>query len=313
MVYSHLFITFTNDLSAAMIDRVHLRILREIERRGSLTAAAKALSLTQPALTHTIKKLEARLGTALWTKEGRQLQLTPAGTYLQREAARLLPQLEHVDEVLHQYASGDKGMLRIGMECHPCYQWLLKVVQPFLARWPGVDVDVKQQFQFGGLAALFNHDIDILVTPDPVLREGISFAPVLDYEQVLVVAHNSPLGDLDRIDPPQLSDQTLYTYPVDIERLDIYQQFLLPAQCLPKRHKTLEDTEMILQMVAAGRGVTCLPEWLVHTYQKTLPVRALRLGNNGVHKQIHLGYRDYSANHQHITAFVQLARNHESV
>ena len=87
-----------------MIDRVHLRILREIERHGSLTAAAKALSLTQPALTHTIKKLEARLGTSLWTKEGRQLQLTPAGTYLQREAARLLPQLEHVDEVLHQYA-----------------------------------------------------------------------------------------------------------------------------------------------------------------------------------------------------------------
>ena len=87
-----------------MIDRTHLRILREIERQGSLTAAAKSLSLSQSALTHAIKKLEARLGTRLWTKEGRQLQLTRAGTYLQREAARLLPQLEHVDEVLCQYA-----------------------------------------------------------------------------------------------------------------------------------------------------------------------------------------------------------------
>jgi LysR family transcriptional regulator, regulator for metE and metH len=292
-----------------MIDRTHLRILREIERQGSLTAAAKALSLTQSALTHTIKKLEARLGTPLWTKEGRRLQLTPAGAYLQREAARLLPQLEHVDEVLRQYASGDKGMLRIGMECHPCYQWLLQVVQPFLARWPGVDVDVKQQFQFGGLAALFNHDIDILVTPDPVLREGISFEPVLTYEQVLVVDDNSPLAGLDHVEPLQLSDQTLYTYPVASERLDIYQQFLLPAHCLPKRHKTLEDTEMILQMVAAGRGVSSLPDWLVRSYRKTLPIEAIRLGNDGVHKQIHLGYRDDSANNQHVTAFIQMARN----
>jgi LysR family transcriptional regulator for metE and metH len=294
-----------------MIDRTHLRILHEIERQGSLTAAAKALSLTQSALTHTIKKLEARLGIPLWTKEGRRLQLTQAGIYLQREAARLLPQLEHVDEVLHQYASGDKGMLRIGMECHPCYQWLLKIVRPFLASWPDVDVDVKQQFQFGGLAALFNHDIDILVTPDPVLRKGISFESVLSYEQVLVVGDNSPLADLDYIEPPQLSDQTLYTYPVATERLDIYQKFLLPAHCLPKRHKTLEDTEMILQMVAAGRGVSSLPEWLVHTYRKTLPVRAVRLGHDGVRKQVHLGYRDYSANNQHIKAFIQMARMHE--
>ncbi|MEL6723216.1 MAG: LysR family transcriptional regulator [Pseudomonadota bacterium] len=290
-----------------MIDRVHLRILREIERQGSLTAAARALNLTQSALTHTIKKLEARLGISLWIKEGRQLRLTPVGTYLQREAARLLPQLERVDKVLRQYASGDKGMLRIGMECHPCYQWLLKIVKPFLAHWPGVDVDVKQQFQFGGLAALFNHDIDILVTPDPVLRKGLSFEPVLRYEQMLVVGDNSPLANLEHVEPCQISDQTLYTYPVTSERLDIYQQFLLPAHCLPKRHKTLEDTEMILQMVAAGRGVSSLPDWLVDTYRQSLPIQAIRLGKEGVHKQIHLGHRNHSANNQHITAFIQMA------
>jgi LysR family transcriptional regulator for metE and metH len=171
---------------------------------------------------------------------------------------------------------------------------------------------VKQQFQFGGLAALFNHDIDILVTPDPVLREGISFEPVLTYEQVLVVGDKNPLAGLDHVEPLQLSDQTLYTYPVASERLDIYQQFLLPAHCLPKRHKTLEDTEMILQMVAAERGVSSLPDWLLHTYRKTLPVQAVRLGKDGVHKQIHLGYRDDSANNQHITAFIQMALMYET-
>ena len=43
------------------------------------------------------------------------------------------------------------------MECHPCYRWLLKIVAPYLAQWPDVDVDVKQKFQFGGVGALFGH------------------------------------------------------------------------------------------------------------------------------------------------------------
>src|SRR5690606_10594251 len=110
---------------------------------------------------------------------------------------RVLPQLERIDEVLDQYAKGEKGALNIGMECHPCYQWLLRVVNPFLQQWPDVDVDVTQKFQFGGLAALFNYEIDLLVTPDPVLKEGVVFTPVFPYEQVLVVNEQHPFATLD--------------------------------------------------------------------------------------------------------------------
>ncbi|MAC47928.1 MAG: LysR family transcriptional regulator, partial [Oceanospirillum sp.] len=58
-----------------MLERSHLTILRAIEQQGSLTAAANSLYLTQPALSHSIKKLEQQLGTPLWQKEGRQLRL----------------------------------------------------------------------------------------------------------------------------------------------------------------------------------------------------------------------------------------------
>ncbi|MGC8160059.1 LysR substrate-binding domain-containing protein, partial [Salmonella enterica] len=76
----------------------------------------------------------------------------------------VLPQLNLAEERLRQFAQGERGALRIGMECHPCYQWLLKVVSPYLAAWPDVDVDVKQKFQFGGIGALFGYEIDLLVT-----------------------------------------------------------------------------------------------------------------------------------------------------
>lgn len=291
-----------------MIEKIHLHILREVDRQGSLTQAANALHLTQSALSHTIKKLETQIGTSLWTKQGRKLQLTQAGQYLLKEAKRVLPQLERIDEVLTQYANGEKGTLRIGMECYPCYQWLLHIVSDFLKQRPDVDIDVKQRFQFGGMAALFNHDIDLLVTPDPIQRAGACFTPVFDYEQVLVVGNEHKLSCHDFVLPEDLIDQTLYTYPVEIERLDIYKLFLLPANCLPKNHKTIEATEIMLQLVAANRGVATLPRWLLTQFQQQLPLNAVRLGQHGIAKQIHLGMRNDQASDSLAAVLLELAK-----
>lgn len=290
-----------------MIERVHLNILRQIERDGSLTAAARSLHLTQSALSHAIKKLENQSGAQIWVREGRRVQLTAAGRHLLNAAERLLPQLERVDAVLADYASGEQGALRIGMECHPCYQWLLKVVEPYLRAWPGVDLDVIQQFRFGGMAALFNHDIDILVTPDPLAKAGVLFKPVFDYEQVLVVADGHPLAAREFVEAEDLANQVLLSYPVDPTRLDIFTELLGPARTAPRKHKTIESTDIMLQMVAAGRGVAALPKWLVEEYAQRLPISTARLGAQGIPKQIHLGVRQPDRKQRHIAAFLSLA------
>jgi len=291
-----------------MIERIHLSIVREVDRRGSLTAAADVLCLTQSALSHTIKKLEAGLGTPVWTREGRALRLTQAGHVLLDLAERVLPQLEHAERLTREIARGERGTLRIGMECHPCYQWLLKVVAPYLAAWPEVDVDVKQKFQFGGMKALQAYEIDLLVTPDPVFKPGLRFVPVFDYEQVLVVSSGHRLAKKKRAMPADLADEVLITYPVDLERLDIYNQFLLPAGCAPRERKTIETTDIMLQMVASSRGVAALPRWLVDEYAGRMPVTALRL-DEGVFKQIFLGTREADAGTGYLDAFVDLARH----
>ncbi len=292
-----------------MLERIHLAVVREVDRTGSLTAAAGVLCLTQSALSHTVKKIEQQLGTAIWTREGRSLRLTQAGQYLLSVANRVLPQLEHAEGTLRGYAEGQRGTLRIGMECHPCYQWLLKVVAPYLTAWPDVDVDVKQKFKFGGIGALFSHEIDMLVTPDPLQRHGLRFEPVLDYEQVLVVAKSHPFASLPFVVPKQFAKETLITYPVEIERLDIYTQFLLPAGCSPMKHRTIETTDIMLEMVASGRGVAALPKWLAEEYLGKIPVAWVRLGKEGISKKLFLGMRDADCGINFIGAFVDLARN----
>lgn len=291
-----------------MIERIHLAILRELARQGSVTAAAAALHLTQSALSHSIKKLEQQAGTALWDKDGRSVRLTQAGSYLLSQAERLLPQFERLEQKLQQFASNEAGTLHIGMECHPCYQWLLQVVKPFLAAAPGMDIDVRQQFQFGGMAALFNQEIDLLITPDPIRKAAIEFEAVFPYELVLVVSKRHPLSQQQQVSAAQLSKERLLTYPVELSRLDIFQQFLLPAQCLPRQHKTLEDTDIILQMVAADRGVTALPDWLARQYASSLPLSLLRLGERGIQKHIYVGCRQQERQNTPIATFIQLAK-----
>jgi LysR family transcriptional regulator, regulator for metE and metH len=291
-----------------MLERVHLVVVREVDKHGSLTAAAEVLCLTQSALSHSIKKLEAQLGMDIWQREGRHLRLTQAGQYVLAVANQVLPQLDLAEERLREFAQGGRGTLRIGIECHPCYRWLLNAVAPFLAAWPNVEVDVKQKVQFGGIGALFGYEIDLLVTPDPVFKPELRFEPVFDYEQVLAVAKSHPLAGSAHIEPQQLREEVLITYPVATDRLDVYTQFLLPAGVTPNKQKTVENTDIMMQLVASGRGVAALPRWLVQEYGSQLGIVDVRLGQAGIHKQIFVGVREADARVDYIAGFIALAR-----
>lgn len=291
----------------SVLQRNHLMIIQEVAREGSLTAAGARLNLTQPALSHAVRKIEMQLGVKIWRREGRSLILTQAGQWLLSLANRLLPQFSLAEERLEQFANGERGTLRIGMECHPCYQWLLNVVSPYLERWPKVDVDVRQKFQFGGMGAILSNEIDILVTPDPLYKPGLNFTPVFDYELVLVVGSGHRLYGVDRVTPEQLADETLITYPVPSERLDIYTQFLQPAGIAPRQQKQIETTDIMLVMVAHGRGVAALPRWLVDEYASRFDLHSVRLGENGIAKQIFLGRRETDADVQYLTDFIGFA------
>ena len=300
--------SYENVSTMDVLERAHLRILVAIQEQGSLTKAGRQLGLTQSALSHAIKKMEHELDVSVYERRGRALRLTQAGEYLLECAQRILPQFEQAERALRQYGQGQRGNLRLGIECHPCFRWLLRVLSPYLEEFPDVDVDVKQRFQFGGVGALYAHEIDLLITPDPIQRKGLGSCPVFDYEHVLVVGKNHPLRNHSYVRPMDLEKETLLTYPVEVERLDVFAQFLLPAGCSPRHHKVVEATEILLMMVERGGGVGALPRWLVEEYQAEAQLYPVRLGARGIHKKIHIMTRGKDAELAHIKAFLRMAR-----
>lgn len=292
-----------------MIDRQHLAIIREVSRAGSVTAAAERLNLSQSALSHAIAKLEARFGISIWQKHGRSLRLEQAGEYLLEIAERFVPELEDAERVLRDFAKGRKGRLRIGMECHPCQKWLMRITRSYLTEWPDVDLEVRTGFRFDGVAALQAHEIDLLVTPDPVTLSDLRFVPVFDYELRLAVHDDHPLAGRESVTAADLVDETLITVPVSVDRLDIYTHFLIPAQCRPRSRMPVETIELMLQLVAAGRGISVLPDWLVREECAGMPIRTLRIGRDGLYKQINLGTRTGDREFDYVSGFFAMARS----
>jgi LysR family transcriptional regulator for metE and metH len=290
-----------------MIERSHLKIIQALAEHGSLTAAANALFVTQPALSHQIRYLEQKLEISLWQREGRKLRLTQAGELLLRVARQVLPVLEQSEQTLQAYADGKQGILRLGVECHPCYEWLKGILAEYLVLMPKMDVDIVHKFQFSGLEGLLNFHIDLLVTPDKVRQEGLVFEPLFDYELVLLLADNHPLAKKTVIEADELAGELLLTFPVPHERLDIYTQFLMPAGINPG-HKGMESLDIMIQMVALRRGVTVLPDWLAKQYQSQLAVTTVRLGKKGVMKTLFAAMREGEQTTPYMQRFIELGQ-----
>lgn len=291
-----------------MIERSHLQMIKAIQEHGTVTAAANQLCLTQSALSHSMKKLESFVGFSIWRKKGRSIELTKEGERLLSAANRILPLFSRLEADVSDIAAGIAGKVRIGIECYPCFDWLMKIVAPFLKQYPEVEVDIKNKFNFGGIGALFAYDIDLLITPDPLIKKGLEYIPVLSYEQKVVVAKGHTLAAKNRIAPEDLEAETFLSYPIEKSRLDLFTQFLDPAGRTVRKIKNFENTEMILQMVASNRGFAVLPQWLVGQMDKKQELVTVPIGKNGINKQIHIGIRADETPPRYLSTFIAMAQ-----
>src|SRR5712691_4518724 len=120
----------------------HLRLVRAVAARGSLTRAGADLNLTQSALSHQLRDIELRLGTALFLRVGKRMVLTPPGERLLRSADEVLATIERTEDAIRQLAGASHGLLRISTECYTCYHWLPPLLKAYRRTHPAVDVRI---------------------------------------------------------------------------------------------------------------------------------------------------------------------------
>ena len=265
-----------------MIEMRHLKTLVALRDTGSLVDAADSLYLTQSALSHQLKDLEDRLECSLFVRKTKPPRFTSAGRRLLTLADELLPMVRTAERDIARLAGGEAGRLHICIECHSCFQWLIPCLDRYRANWPEVELDLSGGFSFAPLPALVRGDLDLVITSDPVELPGITYVPLFSYEAMLGVANEHRLSTRQMVLPEDLAQELMITYPVARDRLDIFTRFLDPQDIEPAAIRTAELTPMIIQLVASGRGVACLPNWALTEYLEQGTVMAKKLGKSGL-------------------------------
>lgn len=292
-----------------MLELRHLRTLATLREAGSLVEASERLHLTQSALSHQLKDLEQRLGTSLFVRKTKPIRFTSAGLRLLRLADNLLPQVRQAERDLQRLSGGQAGRLHMAIECHSCFQWLMPTIDQFRNAWPEVEVDFASGFFFAPLPALARGELDLVVTSDPQDIVGISYVPLFTYEAMLAIGNQHPLTERSYIEPQDLAGETLICYPVERNRLDIFTQFLEPAGVEPTDVRNAELTIMMMQLVASGRGVCCLPNWAITEYLQRGYVTARPLGSEGLFGTLYAAVREDMLDMSYMQDFLLTAKD----
>lgn len=275
-----------------VIELRHLKTLTALRDTGSLVDAADSLFLTQSALSHQLKDLEDRLECSLFVRKTKPPRFTSAGRRLLNLAEEVLPMVKSAERDIARLVGGEVGRLHICIECHSCFQWLIPCLDRYRTNWPEVELDLSGGFSFAPLPALVRGDLDLVITSDPVDLPGIIYVPLFSYEAMLALAKDHALALRTMILPGDLEKELLITYPVDRDRLDIFTRFLDPADVDPAAIRTAELTPMIIQLVASGRGVTCLPNWALTEYLEQGTVVSKKLGESGLWCNLYAAIRE---------------------
>ncbi|WP_197328920.1 LysR family transcriptional regulator [Ralstonia syzygii] len=277
-----------------MLEIRHLRTLIALAESGSVSRAAERLHLTQSALSHQLRALESHYGLAVVRRKGQTVALSEAGERLLELAHKVVADIQAAERDLERIKGRAAGTLRIALECHTCFDWLIPVMDAFRPRWPEVELDLVSGFHADPLALLKEGRADVVIGSEPKPRRGVVFAPLFRFEILAVLPVDHPLRSRKWLEAKDFAGQTLITYPVPEERIDLIRQVLAPAG-VPFTRRTTELTIAVLQLVASRRGLAALPIWGIRNYVDYEYVIAKRVGREGLWSDLYAAMvRDYA-------------------
>ncbi len=265
------------------MDLYQLRSFYEVVREQSFTRAADKLFLTQPAISLQIKALEDELDEILLERNRRQLRLTPAGEILFAHTKAVLSRLEKAHDDIAALKQVLRGRLAIGTSDTNCTYVLPNVLAEFRARYPAVELDIRNRMspEVGNL--VLNNEVEFGLTTLPVKHRDLVSESLFEQRDVLICPPNHALGKRRRIGLKQLAE-----YPfLALERgstsrqlLDeVFQQQGLTLQV----EMTLGGIEIIKRYVEIGLGIALVPAVAVEAEVAAGKVCAIRV--NGLAKR----------------------------
>ncbi|OBW90679.1 LysR family transcriptional regulator [Gallibacterium genomosp. 3] len=286
----------------------HLKTLLALKETGSVSSAAKRVYLTQSALSHQLKLIEEQFGLPLFERKTNPLRFTAAGERLIQLANEVLPKVAMAERDLARVQQGEAGELRIAVECHTCFDWLMPAMDEFRQHWGLVELDIVSGFHTDPVGLLLTDRADWAIVSEVEENSEVIYRPLFAYEMVGICSRDHELATKEVWQAEDFIDQTIITYPVPDEMLDLLRQVLKPAGINPIR-RTTELTIAMIQLVASKRGVAAVPYWAVLPYLERGYVVARKITDKGLYSNLYAAIRAEDQGIAYIDDFYETVKN----
>jgi len=244
------------------LDRAHYQLLLALNRRGTITAAATDLYITQSAASQRLREAERRFGYPLTIRSGRTVALTPAAQRLVQAAHATERALDAAEADARWLGSAREPALQLAVDVHDACWWLPSALAALSGDPHAAGVEVIRSLAGDGLMMVLDGRADAVISANLSAIAPRSH-PLFDDPLVAVVSAGHPLARRETLTPDDFVDADYVTYGTTPQAGFEYETFFAPSRVWPKRILRIESISALLDVVAAGLWTAVLPRWIV--------------------------------------------------
>jgi LysR family transcriptional regulator for metE and metH len=284
----------------------HLRMVAAVAASGSVTRAASEVHLTQSAVSHQLRDIEERLGTALFVRVGKRMVPTAAGARVLATARSVLDDIAATEDDVRRLATNAAGVVRVCAQCNTGYHWLPPLVDAFRRRYPTVDVSIAVECTMRPIEALLEGRLDLAIVTQEVHSPHLRVRPLFEDEHAAIVAPDHPFASRKFVRPEDFASERVLLYSGSMDDSFTVQRIFRPAGVEPARISFVMLTEAILAMVKAGLGISVMQTWAVEPAIRAGDVRAIPITPGGIQRRWNAATLRAAAPSPHVEAFIEL-------
>lgn len=237
-----------------------LEYFTEVARLQNVSRAAERLSITQPALSRSMRRFERDLGVVLFERAGGKIRLTRAGRALLPYAERALRELDQARRELADIRGAGDQTVALGFVNTLGTEFVPELVRAFKTQRPDVHFDFNQNFSHVILQQLESGEIDLCLTVVPIDRAPLAWKRLVDEDVVVIVPRGHRLAGRRSIRLREIAGEPFIAFKPGLQMRELSDQLCEQAGFVPRIAFEGEESNTVGGFVAAGLGVSTIPE-----------------------------------------------------